>query len=489
MTSPEGHDRPPVPYRISLGVGTGSLLQPLNSSMIAVALVTIATELRIDAGISWLISGLYLATAVAAPTAGRLADLYGARRVFFGGLLLVALGGALGPLLPNLPGLIVARIVLGLGTAAQYPSAMAIIRARAERRREDASKALAVLGVCAQVSVAFGPTLGGLLVTGLGWRSIFWVNIPLAAVTALWVWRVADPDVRPDRRPTESLWSRLDVAGLVLFAAFLTFVMLFLMSLVGAPSWWWLALALPVGAALLWRELRAEQPFLDVRMLSRRPRLLVVFARQLLVSTAFYSVFYVLPQWLEGVRHYTPEQSGLLLIPIAAVGVGSTLVASAWIRRGGLAPTLLIGNVGLIGAGLLIALTLTASTSWWALLLVAAVLGVPNGFNNMANQNELYAVATDAIGAASGLLRTTQYVGANLSAAMIEVLVGGSITDAGLHRVGWGIAVVSVILLLVTSGGWITARRGHRRATRSSDACRGGRRERGWARDPHRREP
>lgn len=452
-------DLPPVPYRISLGVGAGSLLQPLNSSMIAVALVTIATELSIDSGISWLISGLYLATAVAAPAAGRLADLFGARRVFFAGLVLVALGGALGPLLPSLPGLIVARIVLGLGTAAQYPSAMAIIRARAQRRGEDASKALAVLGVCAQVSVAFGPTLGGLLVSGLGWRSIFWVNVILAGVAALWVWRVTDPGDQRLEQGTGSVWSRLDVAGLVLFAAFLTFVMLFLMSLVSSPAWWWLALAVPTGAVLAWRELGAREPFLDLRMLSHRPRLLVIFARQLLVSAAFYSVFYVLPQWLEGVRDYGPETAGLLVVPIAAVGVVSTLVASWWIRRGGLAPTLLVGNVGLIGAGLLIAWTLTATTPWWALLLVAALVGVPNGFNNMANQNELYAASEGDIGAASGLLRTTQYVGANLSAAMIEVLVGGPISDAGLHRVGWGIAAVSSLLLLVTVAGWVTVGR------------------------------
>jgi len=365
-------------------------------------------------------------------------------------------------LAPSLPGLIVARVVLGLGTAAQYPAAMAIIRARAERRQEDASKALAVLGVCAQVSVAFGPTLGGLLVSGLGWQAIFWINLPLALAAGVWVWRVTDPSDQV-RAPTgaagQSPWSRLDAVGLLLFAATLTLVMLFLMSLVDRPAWWWLAAAAPVGAALVGRELRAREPFLDLRMLRHRPRLVTIFARQLLVSTAFYSVFYVLPQWLEGVRSYTPEQSGLLVVPIAAVGVVSTVLASAWIRRGSLVPTLLVGNVSLIGAGVLIALTLTVSTHWWALLLVAALLGVPNGFNNMANQNELYSVAGDEIGAASGLLRTTQYVGANLSAALIEVLVAGSISDTGLHRVGWGIAAISALLLLVTLTG-LRGRRG-----------------------------
>jgi predicted MFS family arabinose efflux permease len=318
-----------------------------------------------------------------------------------------------------------------------------------------------VLGICAQVSVAFGPTLGGLLVTNLGWRSIFWVNIALAAGAALWVWWVTDrrDQLRVKRPAGSSTWSGLDLPGLLLFGGSLTTLMLFLMSLVAQPAWWWLAASVPLWTVLLWWERRAGQPFLDVTMLSHHPRLLLIFTRQLLVSTAFYSVFYVLPQWLEGVRGYDPEHAGLLIVPIAAVGVASTVGASAWIRRGGLLPTLMVGNAGLIGAGALIAVALKASTPWWGLLAVAALLGIPNGFNNMANQNELYALAGDDIGAASGLLRTTQYVGANLSAAMIEVLVAGPMTDAGLHRVGWGIAAVSVLLLAVSLAGSIPRKR------------------------------
>ena len=439
-----------VPYRISIGVGSGSLLQPLNSSMIAVAIVTIGTELQITAGISWLISALYLATAVAAPTAGRLADLFGARRVFLGGLFLVALGGCLGPLLPNLPGLIVARVVLGLGTATQYPAAMGIIRSRARRAKEDASGALAVLGICAQVSVAFGPTLGGFLIAGLGWRSIFWINLPLAAVAAIWVWRATDPDPSAGTDGNHGSLRDLDVLGLLLFATSLVLVMLFLISLTGPPGWWWLVAALPVVVVLVRWERRKPQPFLDISMLGQNPALLVVLARQLLVSTAFYAVFYVLPQWLEGARHHSPVVSGLFILPIAAVGVGCTLIATRLIQRDHLTATLLIGNLGLVLAGVILAVALGSLTPWWGLLLIAILLGIPNGFNNMANQNELYAVAGAAVGAASGLLRTTQYVGANLAAAMIEVQQRGRIDDAGLHRVGWSIAVVSILLLLVS---------------------------------------
>jgi len=143
-----------------------------------------------------------------------------------------------------------------------------------------------------------------------------------------------------------------------------------------------------------------------------------------------------------------------LILPIAGVGVFSTLAASALIRHGGLLAALLIGTIGLIGAGLLIGLVLTGATPYWQVLAVALLLGIPNGFNNQANQNELYAAAGNDIGAASGLLRTTQYIGANLSAAMLAVLLRGAATDAGLQRVGSGIAAVAVLLLLVTLAGW-----------------------------------
>lgn len=452
-----------VPTRISAAVGTGSLLQPLNSSMIAVALVTIGVELHIDSGISWLISALYLATAVSAPTAGRLADLFGPRRVFFVGLGLVAVGGALGPLVPSLGGLIAARVILGIGTATQYPSAMAIIRARARRRHEDASGAMAVLGVCAQVSVAFGPTLGGVLVSSFGWQAIFLINLPLTVISAVWVSRVTTPGDRPPVRPDlvadddhdrtrpSGRLRGLDVLGLILFAGTLTTLMLFLLSLAGGAQFGWLIAVLPLAAALVLAERRAQQPFLDFSLLSAHPRLGVIFLRQLLVSTAFYSIFYSVPQWLEGVKRFGPDEAGLLIIPIAAVGVVCTLLATRLIRRTGFTPTLMIGNLGLVVGGGLIAVALNVDTPIWLFVIIAALLGIPNGFNNMANQNELYASTPAAdIGAASGLLRTTQYVGANLSAALLEIALAGPVSDPGLHRVGWAVAVISVLLTILT---------------------------------------
>ncbi len=276
------------------------------------------------------------------------------------------------------------------------------------------------------------------------------INVPLTVISGLWVWRVTAPDDR--RGPGQSGGLRsLDVLGLILFAATLTTLMLFLLSLAGGVQLGWLIAIVPCAVALVWWERRSPRPFLDFSLLARNPRLGVIFIRQLLVSTAFYSIFYSVPQWLEGVKKFGPDESGLLIIPIAAIGVVSTLLATRLIRRSGFTPPLMIGNLGLVIGGLLIALVLSVDTPIWLFLIIAALLGIPNGFNNMANQNELYAVVPAGdIGAASGLLRTTQYVGANLSAALLEIALSGPVSDPGLHRVGAAVAAVSVLLTLIT---------------------------------------
>ncbi|MGI8418535.1 MAG: MFS transporter, partial [Nakamurella sp.] len=150
---------PRISRAISFGLGSGTMLQPLNSSMIAVAIIGIANHFGTMQGTSWVISGLYVATAVAAPMAGSLGSIFGPRRVYLSGLVLIMAGAVLGGLAPSLGWLIVARVLLGLGTASQYPAAITIVRYVADRERAQVSSGIAVLSICAQSMVAVGPTL------------------------------------------------------------------------------------------------------------------------------------------------------------------------------------------------------------------------------------------------------------------------------------------------------------------------------------------
>ncbi len=202
----------------------GSILNPVNSSMLAVALIPIGIAFGAPpAETAWLVSGLYLATATGQPVVGKLVDRYGARRLHLLGSAMVGVAGLLGALAPSLGVLILARVLLGLGTCAGYPAAMYLIRSEARRTGIDSpGSVLTLLSVSAQTIVVIGPTLGGLLIGAGGWRTVFAINIPIALATF-----VLGFICLPRNRPTPSTAS-FDLPGIGLFAGTLTALMLFL---------------------------------------------------------------------------------------------------------------------------------------------------------------------------------------------------------------------------------------------------------------------
>jgi MFS family permease len=211
----------------------GSLLNPVNSSLIAVALVPIGIALGAPATeTAWLVSGLYLATAVGQPVTGRLVDLYGPRPLYLLGTALVGIGGLAGALAPDIWTLVGARVLLGLGTCAGYPAAMSLVRREAARTGRDSPEGiLTLLSVSTQTIAVIGPTLGGLLIGVGGWRTTFTVNVPLALACLVLGARRLPRGTRRDR--TTSLAATVDLAGIAMFTITLVGVLLVLMH----PAW------------------------------------------------------------------------------------------------------------------------------------------------------------------------------------------------------------------------------------------------------------
>ncbi len=172
-------------WRFVMPLALGSALNPVNSTMIATALVPIANDFHASvAQTGWLIAGLYLTSAVAQPTMGRLADRFGARRVYLVSLVLVMLAGVAGRWAPSLGWLVAVRVLLGIGTSGAYPSAMRLFRERADRSGSAPPRiAMGVLSLTGIATMAVGPVLGGVLTGAFGWHAIFTVNIPLALFT------------------------------------------------------------------------------------------------------------------------------------------------------------------------------------------------------------------------------------------------------------------------------------------------------------------
>jgi MFS family permease len=424
----------------------GAILNPINSSIISIALVPIAVALGVTAAdAAWLVSALYLATAIGQPLVGRLVDLYGPKRLFLAGAGLTALAGIIGVLAPNLPVLVAARIVLGFGTCAGYPSAMAIIRRVAERGGlRSPAGVLAALAVATQTVSVIGPTLGGLLIEWGGWRATFAVNVPLGLLSlALGWWLV--PSLRQGQGATEEPVQprRLDAPGVALFASALTSLLVFLMD-PSAGKLWALGVALAGGAAFVWWERRAADPFIDVRLLAGNRPLLATYLRALGAQTVAYAFIYGFSQWLEDGRGLAPSAAGLVLLPVFGVGILGTILFG---RTPRVRANLLAGASVQLAASAALWL-FDANTPIWLLFALACPLGIPQGLLSLANQNALYAQARpDAIGASAGLLRTFQYVGAIIASASAGLCFGERATTPGLHELAVVMVAVSVCTL------------------------------------------
>ena len=446
--STEGFNR-----RFTAPLILGSLLNPVNSSMIAVSLVPIGVAFGAPpAETAWLVSALYLATAIGQPVIGRLVDTYGPRPLYLAGTGLVGVAGLLGAVAPSLTVLIIARVLLGLGTSAAYPAAMYLIRSENERTgRDSPAGILTMLAVAAQVTVVIGPTLGGLLIGLGGWRTIFTVNIPLAvACLVLGTRRLPRTPSLPQARERRSAGVRpaasVDIAGIALFTAMLLSLMLFLMT-PQVGHWYLIAIAVAAAAALAVRELRVADPFLDLRVLAGNVPMLATFLRQVLNSTAVYAFLYGYTQWLEDDRGLGPSVAGLLLLPMSLVAV---IVATLTGRRPQIRGKLLVGGVCLTAAYAVL-LFAQPGTATWLLVAIAVLVGIPQGLNGLANQNALYRQADRArMGSAAGLLRTFTYLGAIASSAAVAAFfTNGAHTD-GLHHLALFILACAVLLLAVT---------------------------------------
>ncbi|RLV10525.1 MFS transporter [Streptomyces griseocarneus] len=374
----------------------GSVLNPINTTAIATGLVAIGRDFGVGpSGTGWLVSSLYFASAVAQPVMGRLADLLGPRRVFLSGLVLVCAAGLAGTLAPGFAWLIVARVLLGVGTSAAYPAAMAMLRAEAVRvGHEPPRTVLGRLSLAALGSAAVGPALGGLLTATTGWRGIFAVNVPLALIPLLLGLRLLPRD--GDRRPPGD-------------------------------------------------ERSARRTPLP-ELLRNRP-LARTYLRHGLSYLTIYCTLYGFTQWLEEAHGYSSLGSGLVMLPMSGAAAVCSLLGAR--TKGIRAPLVTVAVLLALGSGSLI---LADGATPLALLLLTSVLfGIPQGLASTGNQAAVYAQAPPGgVGVAAGLQRTAQYAGAIAGTGVLGLCYGAGPTDAGLHRLGAVTGAFALVALVLT---------------------------------------
>lgn len=396
-----------------------------------------------------LISVLYLCSAVAQPTMGKLATLFGPRRVFTGGLIILIAAGVIGAAAPAFGFLVVSRALIGIGTSAAFPTAMALVR----RRADDAgtgvpARVLGNFSIAAQVTSVVGLPLGGLLAGVFGWRAIFFVNIPLAlvALVALVATVTGVPKDAPRDRDQGSLPAAVDLVGIGLFAGAVIGMLRFL-SDPRSPLWWLLPVTLGLVAALVGWELRARSPLIDVRMLTRNGGLSRTYLRQAVVSLGTYTALYGTSQWMEQAAHYSASQAGLILLPLSAISI---VIARLVSNRGWVRVPLTASGAALIATGLVM-VVITHNSPVIVLIAMSLLFGVANGASGFANQAALYMQApARQVAVASGLYRAFAYMGAIFSSSLIALTFGSATTDAGLHAIAWVIVGLGALVALMT---------------------------------------
>lgn len=433
-------------------IALGVLLNPLNSSLISVAIARFQHVFSIPfSTASWLISSYYLTSAISQPIMGKLADLIGRKKLFLLGLILVAGSCVLAPFSPTFGWLLVFRLIQSFGSGALYPAGMGIIR---HVITEKQSQALAFLAVFASGAAAFGPSVGGIVIHYTDWPGIFWLNFPfiIASFTMALFLLPSDKVLQSDRtrQSIKTVIRQMDLPGIALFAIGIVCGLLFLLSLVSSTDWWALPLSVVSFILFWWRERTAKIPFLDFRMFRENLPLSFVLAQFVVVNIVFYSVFFGTPTYLQEVRHFDTQETGLIMLGVAGFSVITAPITGRWVAKSGSRPPLILAGI-LMTCGSFLYLTLHSASPVWWLVVVFSVLGLSNGFNNVGLQTALFRVTpSNVISTASGLFQMARYMGTILSTILLGLLFGEHLATSQLHILGVILAAISMCVIVMS---------------------------------------
>jgi DHA2 family methylenomycin A resistance protein-like MFS transporter len=432
-----------------IATSLGFAVVQLDISVVNVAIRSIGSAL--GGGVSslqWVVSAYTVAFAAFILTAGAVGDRVGARRVFIAGFALFTVASVVCGLAPSLGLLVGARAVQGVGAAILVPGSLSLLN---HTYPEPAARARAV-GLYlagASLSLSGGPLVGGVLIASLGWRAIFFINVPVAAVGVYLTRRYASETTRSADRG-------LDLPGQI--AAAVTLVALVAATIEGGHSGFGdpvvlagFAAAALAGAAFVAIEARAPSPMLPLGLFrSRAFSGCTVIG--LLVNICFYGMIFVFSLLFQREQHLSPLQTGLALAPIMVAITGANLVAGRVLGRLGPRLTITIGSA-LAGCGCAALLGVGASTPYLAMIVQISLLGFGCGLIVPVITSEMLgSVDRSRSGVASGTLNTMRQAGSAIGVALFGSLIAASLV-AGLHAalaisVGLVIAIAALTRVL-----------------------------------------
>jgi EmrB/QacA subfamily drug resistance transporter len=396
----------------AVSVATFMLL--LDITVVNTALPSIARSLHASFDdLQWVIDAYTLALAAIVLTAGSLADRFGRRLIFAAGLGVFALSSLAAGLAPDPTFLNIARAIQGIGGAAMFAVSLALVAQEFPAGRERGT-AMGIYGATIGISVAIGPLIGGAITDGLGWRWVFFLNVPVAAaaLTATYL------KVRESRDPNAT---RVDWLGLGTLSGALFLLVLALLR--GNDDGWLsgqiiaeLAGSVALLVAFIAVERTVSEPMLPLSLF-RRGAFTGVQLAALAVSASIFALFLYLTLYLQNYLHTSPFQAGLRYLPITVGAFLAAPIAGALLSRVPARALMALGLAG-TGAGLLLMSGLHANSDWTALLPGFIVGGLAVGIlNPVIADVALSVVPKDRSGMAAGVNDTFRQVGVAIGTA------------------------------------------------------------------------
>ena len=424
-STPTG-EKEPWPALFALCIGFFMIL--VDTTIVSVATPAIIEDLHADVNeVVWVTSAYLLAYAVPVLITGRLGDRFGPKRLYLSGLTVFTLASLWCGLTNSIEMLIAARVVQGVGASMITPQTMAIITRIFPAQRRGA--AMALWGATAGVATLVGPILGGLLVDGLGWEWIFFINIPVGVIGFALAWRLV-PTLETHNHRFDWLGVALSGAGMLL--------LVFGIQEGHQYHWnaviWSLIVAgvLVLGVFVLWQSRNTQEPLVPLGLFTDRNFSLANVAISVM-GFAITALAIPLMIWAQVVRGLSPTRSALLLVPMAVMSIVLAPVVGRITDR--VHPRLItgVGFACLVLSLLWLTFTMTPDTSIWWTVPPMIVFGIGNAAVWAPNS----ATATRNLpmqqaGAGAGVYNATRQVGAVLGAAAIAVLMDSRLAAEGL---------------------------------------------------------
>jgi EmrB/QacA subfamily drug resistance transporter len=448
-----------------VAVALATFMTYLDNNIINVAIPVIERELDLTtAGMEWIVSSYILTFAGLMLVGGRLADLFGRRRLFLVGLGVFTLASLAAGLSGDVGTLIASRAVQGVGAALLTPTTLAIISATFPDKR-DRNVAVGIWGAVGALALAAGPLLGGLLSEHVSWEWIFFINVPLGVVTAgLAVWAVDE-----SRDPVSR---RLDLAGLL--ASTISLSALTYALIEGSSRGWssspiLLSFAVAAVAALSFVavERSAEDPMVDLALFRDR-----VFsgaiASLMLWAFGLFGIYFFTSLYLQSVLGFSPTRAGLTFVPMALFMAVAAASSEGIARRFGAHRSVSFG-MALMGLAIASVALFGQDAGMLDLMPSFIAIGIGGGLTIPLTATVLGVMPQDQAGVASGVFNTSRELAGLLGITLIGVVLqsrqesllssGHVPVDAFLGGYRLGLVIAGVLVVAGAAAAWAALRR------------------------------